>query len=106
MDQTLRKALNQRQEMTHEEAMRHLKGLMRDAVRQTQRFDALWNRLNDELTAKFTAEGVRDIVQLTNLKSASIPLNDAYSAGVWWRAKAAYLAEVIQAEIMLKEVGL
>ena len=86
----------------YERTLRNLQGLLGEAVKQTQRFDAKWNRVNDEINAKLDAERVTDIVQRNKIKSASLPLADALGSGNWWRAKATYLATVVQAEIALQ----
>ena len=89
--------------MTDEQYLQGLRVLLREAVKKTQRLDALWNEINDSLNVKFAREGITDIVKLNQLKSASIPLADALNGGNWWRAKAVYLATVIQAELAMKE---
>lgn len=89
-----------------ERYLRNLHGMMQEAVKETQRLDALWNRLNDEINQKLTGEGITDIVQRTGIKSSSIPLQDAMAGGKWWREKAVYLATVLQAEIALAKEGI
>jgi hypothetical protein len=89
--------------LSHRDQLVELHRLMREAVKETQKLDATWNRLNDEVNTYLDDQGVRDIVQRTHIKSASIPLKDALEAGRWWREKAVYLATVIQAEIAIKE---
>ena len=89
----------------HNNYLRDLRDLMQEAVKQTQRFDAKWNRLNDELKTKFLAEGVRE-PQLTELMNANLEFTGALAAGNWWRDKATYLANVIQAEIAMRREGL
>lgn len=92
--------------LSREEYLRQLRQLMREAVVVTQRHDAKWNKINDEINAKLDAEEVFDIVQRNKIKAASIPLADELGGGNWWRAKAVYLASVIQAEVAMKEAGL
>lgn len=90
----------------HDDYLRSLRSLMQAAVRETQRLDAKWNRLNDEINAKLDAEGITDIVQRDKIKGASLPLQDALGGGKWWREKAAYLAAVITAEMAMRNEGL
>jgi hypothetical protein len=81
---------------------------MREAVKQTQRFDREWNVLNDAINAKFDTEDVRrreigreplSPLQRAEAKQVNLTLSDAYGAGQWWRGKAVYLASVLQAEV-------
>jgi hypothetical protein len=71
---------------------------MREAVTMTQKLDAKWNRLNDELNTKLDAEGQYDVLQRAKIKGESLAFSDALNAGKWWREKAMYLAAVLQAE--------
>jgi len=91
--------------LTDEEYLRKLRVMLREAVKETQRLDAKWNRLNDELTAKFQSENVVEPL-LSELKGHNVELSAAFSGGVWWRDKAVYLSAVIQAELAMKEAGL
>lgn len=84
----------------------NLRQLMQEAVRQTQKFDAQWNRINDELNDLLDRKGEKDVVQRARLKEQNLALADALGAGNWWRAKASYLAQVIQAEIAMRREGL
>jgi hypothetical protein len=86
--------------------LRSLRALMQEAVKQTQRFDAKWNRLNGELNQYLEDSNVDDVVQQDKIKSVNIALRDALGAGNWWRDKATYLANVIQAELAMMEAEL
>lgn len=90
----------------HDDYLRRLRTMMQEAVRETQRLDAKWNRLNEEINSYLNTQGVTDIVQRDRVKSQSLPLQDAFGGGKWWREKAVYLATVIQAEIAMREAGL
>lgn len=92
--------------LNYAQYLAYLRLKMREAVKETQRLDARWNRLNDELNSKLDAEGVYDILARTRTKQESLALRDALEGGRWWREKAVYLATVIQSEIMCRqEIG-
>jgi hypothetical protein len=91
----------------HAEYIRGLWADLREANRQVRRFDKEWNEINDAINAKHDADNVRrrergeyplTDLMMAEAKNASLPLQDAYAAGSWWRAKAVWLAEAIQAE--------
>lgn len=90
----------------HDTYLRNLRSLMHEAVRETQRLDAKWNRLNDEINSYLNRQGETDLVQRAKIKSESLPLQDALQAGKWWREKATYLATVLQAEMAMRREGL
>jgi hypothetical protein len=101
--------------LSDEEYLRKLRVMMREAVKETQRLDAKWNKINDEINDHFRRENERRLRRgefpLTDLmkaqqKADSLALKDAFAGGQWWRGKAVYLAEVIQAEIAMREAGL
>lgn len=89
--------------MTPEEYMAWLARKMREATLVTQRLDAKWQRLNDELNTLLDNKGIRDVVQRDSIKGASLAFSDALNAGKWWREKAVYLASVLQAEVTYRE---
>lgn len=89
------------EEDPYRRTLRKLREMMREAVFETQKYDAKWKRINDELNAKLDHDGEFDIVQRNKVKAQSLALQDALGAGNWWRSKALYLANVIQAEISL-----
>lgn len=90
----------------HDAYLRNLRTLMQEAVKETQRLDARWNKVNDELNDLLDRRGTTDIVQRTKIKGESLALRDALEGGKWWRDKATYLAAVIQAEMVMREAGL
>jgi hypothetical protein len=81
----------------------YLRRKMREAVKETQRLDARWNRINDELNRMLDRQDVTDILARTRTKQESLALQDALEGGRWWREKAVYLATIIQSEIMCRE---
>lgn len=89
-----------------EQYMLNLRQLMQDATKETQRQDALWNRLNDEINDYLDRSNITDTKQRASIKASAIRLNDAYQAGMWWRGKAQYLAGVISAECAMRDWGL
>lgn len=74
-----------------------LRADMREAVRMFRKFDARWNKLNDELNLKWRREH-RDMMYVDQAKAVNITLKGHMSAAQWWRDKAAMLAAVISAE--------
>jgi hypothetical protein len=94
------------QKMSPAAYMRWLARKMREAVLMTQKLDAKWHRLNDELSTKLDAEGVTDVVQRDKIKSESLAFTDALNAGKWWREKAVYLASVLQAEAAYRQYSI
>lgn len=91
---------------SHDIYLVQLRNLMQEAVRETQRLDAKWNKLNDEVNEYLKKSGVTDVVQVDRIKGENLALADAFGGGNWWRAKATYLATIIQAEIAMREAGL
>jgi hypothetical protein len=98
--------MTERQRDGHGQYVHNLRELMHEAVRRTQQYDAEWNRINDEVNDFLYRSGETDIVQCTKVKAQNIALADALGAGNWWRAKASYLAQVIQAECALRQAGI
>jgi hypothetical protein len=92
--------------MNRDQYLEWLRRKMREAVKETQRLDAKWNRLNDELNDHYERHGVTDVNALAVAKSESLALSDAFGAGQWWREKSVYLASVLQAELAMREAGL
>jgi hypothetical protein len=71
---------------------------LREANLRTMEYDREWNEVNEELNAKYRAEGITNALQLVRLKEPNIALKDAFAACEWWRAKASWLATAILAE--------
>lgn len=94
------------QQVEWEEYLRSLQKYMQEAVKKTQRYDAKWNKLNDEIDDYLNRSGITDLQQRSEIKMASLPLQDAFGAGKWWREKSQYLASVISAECALRGWGL
>lgn len=105
----------QGQPMTDAGYLRKMQGLMREAVKETQKFDARWKELDELFRAKISEENrVRklagrephSVVSIAHQKATWMEMNDTFTAGQWWRGRASYLAEVIQAEAALQGIGL
>lgn len=79
-------------------------------IRQSQHAADLgtneWAAINKALNDKLDAEGVRDIVQRTKVKGASIALKDALETGKWHSAEATRHIQDVQLFLRLKELGL
>jgi len=98
--------MSQRYRSPHDDYLRDLRDLMQEAVKQTQRFDAKWNRLNEEMNEYLRGSYIDDPLQKDKIKGVNLALRDALASGGWWRDKATYLANVIQAEIAMRREGL
>ncbi|WFE41913.1 hypothetical protein O7619_27095 [Micromonospora sp. WMMD998] len=72
--------------------------LMRRHATKASEASAEWNRINDELMAKFRSERKTD-QQIAALKAPNLALNDAYSAYAFHAGKAQLHAAVLQAEL-------
>jgi hypothetical protein len=84
-----------------------LRKRMYDALKEADKADATWNRLNDELNLRIAAtrkqragQGRRLSAREANqYKADDVDLSDAFGVQSWWRNQTTMLAEVLQAEI-------
>jgi hypothetical protein len=79
---------------------------IRDSAARADAANHQWNKINDELNDKFRREGNLDIIRLTQLKAASIPLQDALAVGKWHAANAQRHIDDVMLFLKLKELGL
>jgi hypothetical protein len=83
---------------SHKEYIRTLLNDLREANRTVYRFDAKWQKINDELNNYLDRSGVKDPKQRDSIKGQSLALADALGTGKWWREKAMWLSQAILAE--------
>uniref|UniRef100_A0A7L6B7I0 Uncharacterized protein n=1 Tax=Micromonospora robiginosa TaxID=2749844 RepID=A0A7L6B7I0_9ACTN len=77
--------------------------LMRRHASKASEASAKWNQLNDELMAKFRAEGRTD-QQIAGIKGVNLALNDQYAAYAFHAGKAQLHAAVLQAELAARQM--
>ncbi len=77
--------------------------LMHRAVSRAIDASNRWHQLNDELMAKFAAEGRSDL-EIARVKSVNLALNDLYSAYAFHAGKAQMHAAVLQGELAARKL--